>query len=262
MGTATVDRVLNGRPGVNAETTSKVLLAIEALGMPTIQRGRPRLKKNLRSAYVLPKGNAKFLDLLERRIALQASEFRHQNITEVTYTFDAEDTDSFARELSALKDCEGLAILAPDTPAVKQAINDKVTQGVHVVTLLSDVAGSMREVYIGPDNRAAGRTAALLLGRMAVAGARNTMVLLHHATRLSSDAERRFGFMQKIEEDYKHVAVVRAPELPADEAHAHQVLLDFFQSTVRIDTLAGVYGPGGQGTAGVVSSLKQLGVLD
>jgi LacI family transcriptional regulator len=38
---------------------------------------------------------------------------------------------------------------------------------VHVVTLFSDVAGSMRETHVGADNRAAGRTAGLLLARMA-----------------------------------------------------------------------------------------------
>ena len=38
--------------------------------------------------------------------------------------------------------------------------------------LFSDVAGSMRETHVGTDNRAAGRTAGLLLGRMCGAGGR------------------------------------------------------------------------------------------
>ncbi|UUZ75786.1 LacI family DNA-binding transcriptional regulator [Polaromonas sp. P1(28)-13] len=44
VGTATVDRVLNGRPGVNAETVQKVMQAVAALGEPTVLRGRPRLR--------------------------------------------------------------------------------------------------------------------------------------------------------------------------------------------------------------------------
>ena len=62
-----------------------------------------------------------------------------------------------------------MALMAPDLPPVKLAINELVRTGVHVVTLFSDVAGSMRETHVGADNRAAGRTAGLLLGRMAAA---------------------------------------------------------------------------------------------
>ena len=59
-----------------------------------------------------------------------------------------------------------MAVMAPDLPPVKLAINELARTGVHVVTLFSDVAGSMRETHVGADNRAAGRTAGLLLGRM------------------------------------------------------------------------------------------------
>jgi len=261
VGTATVDRVMNGRPGVNAETTKKVLQALEALGTPVMQRGRPRLKKNLRFAYVLPKGQAKFFDLLERRIALQAGEFRHQNITEVTYSFDAEDPDHFAKQLMTLEDFAGIAVLAPDVPAVKQVINAKVKQGIHVVTLLSDVAGSMREVYVGPDNRAAGRTAGLLLARMAEGGGRDTMLLLNHPTRLSSDTDRRFGFIQKIEEDFKHFKVVRTPDLSLDDEAVYKEVSNYLKADIDPLKLAGIYGTGGLGTVGVVAALKDAGLL-
>jgi len=260
VGTATVDRVLNGRPGVNAETTKKVMQAVADLGTPTVVRGRPRKHQNLRFAYVLPDGHAKFVDMVERRIAQQAGEFRHQNITEVTYCFNADDPESFAQELMQVEDCEGIAILAPDLPAVKQAINEKVRAGVHVVTLLSDVAGSMREVYVGPDNRAAGRTAGLLLARMAGEPNRNTLLLLSHATRLSSEIDRRIGFSQIIEEDFSRLRIVRTPDLPLDDDGTYQVLVQFLKSEIDLASLAGIYGSGGAGTAGVIRALKELGV--
>ena len=76
--------------------------------------------------------------------------------------------------------------MAPDLPPVKLAINELVRTGVHVVTLFSDVAGSMRETHVGADNRAAGRTAGLLLGRMAVRlGRRRTR---HPAAQLAGHA--------------------------------------------------------------------------
>ena len=66
VGTATVDRVLNGRSGVNADTERKVLDVINALGAPPAIRGRPRSKGNFKFAYVLPACSSPFLDDLER----------------------------------------------------------------------------------------------------------------------------------------------------------------------------------------------------
>src|SRR5450755_3580427 len=142
VGTATVDRVLNKRPGVNADTVQRVLQVVAEIGNPP-QRGRPRRDANFRFAFVLPAEATPFLELVDRQIA----------------------------------HCEGVALMAPDLPPVKLAINELVRSGVHVVTLFSDVAGSMRETHVGADSRAAGRTAGLLLGRMASGSARDTLLL-------------------------------------------------------------------------------------
>src|SRR6478672_4685612 len=181
VGTATVDRVLNRRPGVNAETVQRVLQAVSELGAPQ-QPGRPRRGENFRFAFVLPAEESPFLSLLERQIAQTAADFRHGHITEITRRIDASDAATFAAELADVDGCQGIALLAPDLPQVKLAINELVRSGVHVVTLLSDVAGSMRETSIGADNRAAGRTAGLLLGREAPAG-QGHCALLSPATR-------------------------------------------------------------------------------
>ena len=53
VSTATVDRVLNGRPGVNSETVQKVMQAVSALGEPTETRGRPRLREDLGAVLVV-----------------------------------------------------------------------------------------------------------------------------------------------------------------------------------------------------------------
>ncbi len=259
VGTATVDRVLNGRPGVNAETVQKVVQAVAALGEPTVLRGRPRLRENFRFAYVLPDGESHFFDQVERQIAQTAGDFRHQHITEVTYRFNADDPVRFAADLAQVGDCDGIALLAPDLPAVKLAINEQVRAGVHVVTLFSDVAGSMREVYVGADNRAAGRTAGLLLARMAGAPRRDTLLLLSQATRLSAEIERRIGFAQVIEERFARLSVLRLPDLPPDDEGTYQALMQFLQKDTDPARLAGLYSVG-SGSAGVVRALTELGL--
>src|SRR5512138_733269 len=223
VGTATVDRVLNKRPGVNAETVQRVMQVVAQLGAPP-QRGRPRKGENFRFGFVLPADPAPFNELVERLIAQAAGEFRHQHITEVTHRVDASDAGAFAAELSQLGESDGIAVMAPDLPPIKLAINELVRTGVHVVTLFSDVAGSMRETHISADNRAAGRTAGLLLGRMAPGGTRDTLLLSSQATRLTAEIERRIGFAQVIEERFPKLRLLRTPDLPADDAGAARAL--------------------------------------
>jgi LacI family transcriptional regulator len=258
VGTATVDRVLNRRPGVNAETVERVLQVVASLGVVP-QPGRPRRGANFRFAFVLPDDASPFFGLIERHIAQSAGDFRHQHITEVTQRFNARDPVQFANDLLALGDCHGIALLAPDLPHIKLAINELVRAGVHVVTLFSDVAGSLRETYIGTDNRAAGRTAGLLLARMAQAAKRDTLLLSSQATRLSAEIERRVGFAQVLEERFPQLRLVRVPDLPADSPGAQQALSEFLAGGVDPARVAGIYNVG-SGGAGVAKALAQHGL--
>lgn len=263
VGTATVDRVLNKRPGVNAETMQRVMQVVAEIGAPQ-QPGRPRRGENFRFAYVLPADDAPFLDLVERQVAQAAGDFRHQHITEVTHRVGGADGNEFAEglvEVVRASDSDGVALLAPDLPPVKLAINELVRSGVHVVTLFSDVAGSMRETHVGADNRAAGRTAGLLLGRMAGPTPRDTLLLASQATRLSAEIERRIGFAQVLEERFPKLKLVRTPDLPPDDAGAARVLQRFLKKDVDPARVAGLYNVG-SGSAGLVRALEALGISE
>ena len=258
VGTATVDRVLNRRPGVNAETMQRVMQAVEELGAPQ-QPGRPRRGENFRFAFVLPADDSPFQELVDRQIAQAAGDFRHAHITEVTHRIDASDPARFAADLGRVGECEGIALLAPDLPPVKLAINELVRAGVHVVTLFSDVAGSMREACIGADNRAAGRTAGLLLGRMANDASRDTLLLSSQATRVSAEIERRIGFAQVLEERFPRLRLVRTPDLPADDDGACAALQHWLAGDIDAARIAGIYNVG-SGSAGVVRALAGHGL--
>ena len=106
VGTATVDRVLNRRPGVNADTVQRVMQVVAELGTPP-QRGRPRKGENFRFAFVLPADAAPFNELVDRQIAQAAGEFRHQHITEITHRIEAGDAAQFAAGLAQLAECDG-----------------------------------------------------------------------------------------------------------------------------------------------------------
>jgi hypothetical protein len=138
-------------------------------------------------------------------------------------------------------------------------INEQVRAGVHVATLFSDVAGSMRQAHIGADNRAAGRTAGLLLARMARPPQRHHLLLLSQATRMSGEIERRIGFAQVVEERFPELQVTRVTDMPATDEEACNWLGNFLAAGIDPATLSGVYVVGGA-TAGVARALQLAGL--
>jgi len=257
VSTATVDRVLNNRPGVNPATVHKVREAVTALGGGAPVRGRPRSTSNYRFGYVLPGTRRGFFDLVDRVIAQAAGEFRHQHITEVTHRLPVVDPNVCAAEIMKLTNLDGIALLAPDLPQVKLAINELVRAGVHVVTLFSDVPGSMRETAIGADNRAAGRTAGLLLGRSMPAGQPARCALFSPATRYAAEIDRRIGVQQVLEERFPHVQVQRLFELPESDDEAFEYARAAL-SPESGERLSGLYNVG-PGSFGIGRALAEHG---
>lgn len=255
VGTATVDRVLNRRPGVNEETFNKVIEVVNSIGEPTVMRGRPRRKSNYRFAFVLPQKGPYFTDDLERQIAQSAGDFRHKNIAELTMRLD-NDPNNFAEQLSKINDCDAIALLAPDTPSIKLAINEKVREGVQVVTIFSDIPGSMRALHIGADNRAAGRTAALLLARMYRSDETANVLLISQSTRYTAEIERRIGFSQVIEERFPHVKVHRIPDISVDPLEIQDQLVGYLKTFEKTEKLSGAYSVG-VGTRAIVNALNE-----
>jgi LacI family transcriptional regulator len=244
VGTATVDRVLNNRPGVNPTTVRKVREAMATLGGGAPVRGRPRSTSNYRFAFVLPAARLGFFDLVDRVVAQTAGDFRHHHITEVTHRLPSSDASAFAAELAKLSDLDGLALLAPDVPAVKLAVNELVRAGVHVVTLFSDVPGSLRETAIGADNRAAGRTAGLLIGRSLPRETPALCALLSPATRYAAEIDRRIGFQQVLEERFPQARLLRLFELPESEDKAYEYGREMLDPEATEGTIEAVYNVG------------------
>jgi LacI family transcriptional regulator len=257
VSTATVDRVLNNRPGVNPATVERVRAAMQGMGAASPARGRPRSTPTYRFAFVLPASRRGFFDLVDRVIAQAAGDFRHQHMTEITHRLPNQDGADFASELARLGDLDGIALLAPDVPPVKLAINELVRSGVHVVTLFSDVPGSLRETFVGADNRAAGRTAGVLLGRCLPPGGEGLLGMLSPATRYAAEIDRRIGFTQVLEERFPAARLLQWNDVPESEeqafAFAKQQLAP--DAAGRLQALYNV----GPGSHGISRALQELG---
>ncbi len=211
---ATVDRVLNGRPGVRKVTVDKVNQAIADLGYvrdtaaANLARGRV-----YEFVFILPEGRNEFLSLLEAQIDALADGLKRERTQLRCIRVAAFDPVALSDAIDAieLSDVDGVAVFGPETPSVRDSVARLKRHGVAVVSLVADLPSSERDSYIGVDNVAAGRTAAQLMGRFL--GGRRGQVLVLTGSMLARDhLERRLGFDEVMARDFPALEVLASLE--------------------------------------------------
>jgi LacI family transcriptional regulator len=207
---ATVDRVLNKRPGVRRHTIQRVRRAIHELEGQSEQSSMTGRKFVIDVVMQAPDrfSNAVRAALEAEMPALKPAVFRARyHFSEMSRTRDLVATlDAIAR-----RGAHGLLLKAPDKPEMAAAINRLVERGVPVVTLVTDVANSRRAAYVGIDNRAAGETAAYLIGEWL--GERRAKVLVTlSSSRFRGEEEREIGFRRGLRAHYPHLDIVDVSE--------------------------------------------------
>lgn len=247
---STVDRVLNGRPGVRASTLERVNAALERLGYAPNALARRIAPAAERVDILLPRNENLFFDDLVAR--LREEEARH-DLDMRMVRMEVFDAPSLAAALNGIsEETRAVIAVALDAPEVRDAVDRLEARGTRVVTLVSDVPQSRRSAYIGFDNFAAGRTAGALMALLVPPGAGSVAVLVGHLG-LRDHLDRRSGFEQVIAERRPDVRMLQAgpcrdlPEL-AQEMVAR--LLD------ETPDLTGLY-VAGAGNRGVVAALSR-----
>ncbi len=253
---ATVDRVLNRREGVRGATVERVEMAIRRLGYaPSTLAARVAPAPN-RFAFLLPPPANPFYDALAQAVGSLGEWLPFAGSSYDVRNADVFDGDALAAALlEAGRDgYAGLAVVALDHPAVREAINAVQREGVAVTTLVSDVPSSGRRRYVGIDNTAAGRTAGTLVGRF-LPGRRGKVALVAGSLALRDHAERRFGFEQVIAQDFPDVSVIPAREGRDDPARVAALTRDLL---AEHPDLSGIYSVGA-GVEGVTGALEAAG---
>jgi LacI family transcriptional regulator len=254
---ATVDRVLHHRAGVRPATRDRVLKAAVELGyLPETALEIVRAPRPARLVLVLPAGGNQYFALLGRTVAALADELAARfNATLRTIFIDGFQPDLLARQLTTLgKGADGVAFMAIEHPAVREAVGDLAERGIPSVTVISDLAGSRRAGYLGLENRSAGRTAAALIARF-VARRPAKVAMIAGSRSYRAHEEREMGFLHFFEETAPEIAVVELREGLDDDLrnyrHARTLL-------AQHRDLAAIYNIGGA-PEGVARGLKEAG---
>lgn len=214
---ATVDRVLNERPGVRKATVRAVNEAIGKIGFirnisaANLARGRV-----YRMRFLLPCRGGAFMGAVQSKIEEARSAFATDAV-DVSHAAVLEpDPHQIVAHLSSLSSdgLDGVAIMAAESPQVRDAISRLIERGVHVVQFLSGQPGLGQFDFVGIDNHAAGATAGRLLGRFTGVTPGKILVVAD-STHALHIAERRLGFDAVIAADFPHLRA-----LPTVETHA------------------------------------------
>ena len=255
VSTATVDRVLHRRPGVRAITVQKVLRAAAELDyMPAEELQAAMIPKPMRLLFLLPAGTNRFLSMLGQLIANSEARLASFNVRCQVETIKSFNAELLARRLLSCRDkVDGVAFMALEHPAVREAVNSLCERGVPTVTLISDILNARRAAYVGLDNRSAGRTAGYLIARF-IGNRPAKVAMIAGSLSYRAHEEREMGFLHLFEELFPAIKVVGLREGQDDaERNYRQTRMLLGQHP----DLAGIYNIGG-GADGVAKALKEM----
>lgn len=207
---ATVDRVLNKRGGVRQPTAQRVKQAIRELQGQIEQAGMVGRKFLIDVVMQAPDrfSEAVRAALEDEMPALRPAVFRAR------YYFSevARIADLVALiDKIAARGTHGLFLKAPDESEIAAAVDRLAARGAPIVTLVTDVANCRRTAYVGMDNRAAGETAAYLIGEW-LGGVRGKILATLSSSRFRGEEEREIGFRRAVRTRYPHLGIVEVSE--------------------------------------------------
>jgi LacI family transcriptional regulator len=255
VSTATADRVVHDRPGVKARTRSRVMEAARRLGyVDDVAPGRPAPVR-VGLDFVLPGGTNTFMNILADAIG-EMGALRAADAEVRVHRIEGFVPEVLASALAGMRGAsEGVGIVALDHPLVREAIRDLVAHDVPVATLVSDISNVPRSVYVGIDNRAAGRLAGHLLGRFIGQGG-GKVALLAGSLSYRGHEEREMGFRHMLAEDFPDLSIVQTVEVRDDSERSYDEVSALL---ARVPDLAGIYNIGA-GNRGIARALEEAGL--
>ncbi|MEU0840797.1 LacI family DNA-binding transcriptional regulator [Streptomyces sp. NPDC005962] len=253
LSTATVDRVLNERGNVTESTIREVQEAIKDLNR---QRNQVRLGGRTFMIDIVMQTPERFSTAV--RDALEA-ELPSLHPAHVRSRFHFRETCSSGELIATLdkiakRGSQGVILKAPDEPEIAAAVGRLIAAGIPVVTLVTDLPHSARLAYVGIDNRAAGATAAYLLGQWLGNRPGKVLTTLSRGS-FRGEEEREMGFRSAMRNAHPGRSLVEVTDSDGLDATQRDLV---FEALKRDEDLVAVYSVGG-GNLATLDAFDALG---
>lgn len=195
---ATVDRVLNQRPGVRASTAANVAQAITDLDR---QRSQLRLVGRTFIVDVVMHTPDRFSTAVKSALELELPALLPAVVRSRFHFRETTKPGELARILDDIRrrGSMGVILKAPDEPEIFEAISRLHDAKIPVVTLVTDLPLTHRVAYVGIDNRAAGATAAYLITQW-LRGEPTAILMALSRSAFRGEEEREMGFRAALRE--------------------------------------------------------------
>ena len=246
---ATVDRVLNERPGVRENTKAEVLQAIADLDK---QRAQLRLNGRRYLIDVVMQTPQRFSDAFRAAIEAELPAFAPAMLRARFHLWESGSTAQMVDALSHIRGSHGVILKAQDEPVVAEAVDRLVEAGVPVVTYATDVPGSTRCGYVGIDNHGAGVTAAYLMNQWLGRSPSDVLITLSR-TVFRGEGEREVGFRTALRGSGR--SIVEVSDSDGIDATNERLVLEALEQHPGVEA---VYSVGGGNTA-TVAAFEKLG---
>lgn len=223
---ATVDRVLNARAGVRQATVERVHQAIKEIDFARdISAANLARKKEYQLVFLLPDHDDEFIEIIQKEITQSSRFLAHERTNVSVIRAPTNDPHRIAEQIDNLSadEIDGVAIMAPETPQVRDAILRLEAKGLPVVAFVSHQPNAECAYYVGINNEAAGRTVGQLMARFT--GQQEGIVLVLTETMQSRDSqERRLGFDTIMGKYSKRLKVAPSMETYGDPHRSEKIV--------------------------------------
>jgi LacI family transcriptional regulator len=246
---ATVDRVLNDRPGVRENTRAEVAQAIVDLDK---QRAQLRLNGRRFLIDVVMQTPQRFSDAFRAAVEAELPAFAPAMLRARFHLWESGSPAQMADALSRIRGSHGVVLKAQDAPEVAEAVDRLVGAGVPVVTYSTDVPTSSRCAYVGIDNHGAGVTAAYLMDQWLGPAPSGVLITLSGSV-FRGEGEREVGFRSALRGSGRDL--VEVSDSDGIDETTECLVLDALERNPSVEA---VYSPGGGNTA-TVSAFERLG---
>jgi len=253
VGVATVDRVINRRAPVRAETARRVLEAAQALGFRRtglIQRRLGEPTRALTLGVVLQSERSLFYRALAEALRAAARVSPEPRPELLIVHLDDLTPRRVAHHLVELgRRCDAVALVAAEHPQVTQAVESVSADGVPVFALVSDLGSPALAGYVGVDNRRMGRMAAWTIAYLSRGPGKVGLILGSHRYLCQEQCES--GFRSYLREHAPDIHLLETLVSLEDVQVAQTAVLELLH---QHPDLIGVYIAGG-GIEGVLEGL-------
>lgn len=236
---ATVDRVLNGRDGVKQKTVDRVNAVIRELGfVRNLSAANLARRRSYNFIFALPRSGGAFIQQIERHIEEAAQIFSADDVWASVHYISENDPHSISDFLASIdpENVSGVAIMAPETPQVRDSIKRLQERGIAALPFISNQSG-FEDNCVGIDNRAAGATAATLLGKF-VKVKDAALMVVSESMQSRDSQDRRLGFDEIVNTSFPHLRALPSLESYGDLERTDMIIAS---TLAKNSDIAGLY---------------------